>query len=205
VLAPDYASSFDDLPSLQWAVAEAKHMIKAYGAIEVHATEEDVDRLLNANVVRQDGSTAEITVVHFACHGSTNPTVPGSAGLFLTSGKRLVPSVFGGSALGELFGPVLFLNACETGTAQRLLDHDAGFAGTSLRGGFRAFIAPLWSVEDAASADVARRFYEAVLNGTASVGSVLHDIRRSSPNATTLAYVFYGHPRLRLMAKGDLP
>ena len=198
VLAPDY--SFGDLPKLQWAVAEAKHMVQTYGAIGVDATEDAVGQLLNAELVGQDGSPAEITVVHFACHGSTNPMLPGSAGLFLTSGKRLVPDAFGASVLGARFGPILFLNACETGMAQRLLDHDAGFAGRSLRGGFRAFIAPLWSVEDAAAAGIAHRFYEAVLDGNVSVGNVLRDIRCSppAPNATPLAYVFYGHPRLRV-------
>jgi CHAT domain-containing protein/uncharacterized protein associated with vWA-MoxR-VMAP ternary system len=200
VLAPDYASSVSDLPKLERAVAEAKHMVEEYGAIEVEATEEGVKRLLYAELARKDGCPAEITILHFAGHGSSNPMLPGSAGLFLLSGKRLSPNVFGASLLGKKFGPLLFLNACEAGMPQRLLADDAGFAGVSLRGGFRGFIGPLWSVDDGAAAEVARRFYEATFRGEASVGDVLREIRRSSPtyDATPLSYVFYGHPRLRL-------
>lgn len=177
-------------------------MVETYGAISINATETDVRQLLDAQVTRSDGATAEISVVHFACHGSSDPTRPGFASLVLVNGKRLSPRVFAASVLGNRFGPLLFINACEAGMAQRLLDDNAGFAAVSLRGGFRGFIAPLWSVDDDAAGAFAHRFYDGALGANApSVGSVLHDLRRSSEShqdATVFSYVYYGHPQLRL-------
>jgi len=201
VLAPDYDES-TDLPRLPAAMAEARHMVDAYGAIAVEATEDDMRRLLDAQVARADGSAAEITVVHFACHADGDPTRPGDAGLYLVSGRRVSPRIFGASTLGTKFGPLLFINACEAGVAQRLLAQTAGFAGISLRGGFRGFIAPMWSVEDTTASEIAHRFYGATLNDDAlTVGQAMRDVRRSfarDRQSTALSYVFYGHPRLSL-------
>ncbi|MET0658281.1 MAG: CHAT domain-containing protein, partial [Steroidobacteraceae bacterium] len=139
VLAPDYQTR--SFARLDRALAEAKYMVETHGAIAINATEDEVRRLLDAQVERSDGSPAEISIVHFAGHGSGDPTRPGSGGVFLVNGKRLGPRVFAASMLGHRFGPMLFINACEAGMAQRLLDDNAGFAAISLRGGFRGFIA----------------------------------------------------------------
>jgi hypothetical protein len=202
VLAPEYDEA-TYLPTLTAALREAKYMIDEYGAIAVDATDDDIRRLLDAKITRGDGSPAEIRLVHFAGHGSSDPTRPGDAGLYLVNGKRLSPRVFGASTLGSRFGPLLFINACEAGVAQRLLADNAGFAGMSLRGGFRGFIAPLWSVDDATAGAIAHRFYDDTLGSNAlPVGNALRDIRRtfrsSSEHSTALSYVYYGHPRLRL-------
>jgi hypothetical protein len=200
VLAPDYQTR--GLPRLERALAEAKYMVEAYGAIPINTTETDVRQLLDAQVTRSDGTPAEINVVHFAGHGSSDPTRPGFVSLVLVNGKRLSPRVFAASVLGSRFGPLLFINACEVGMAQRLLDDNAGFAAVSLRGGFRGFIAPLWSVDDEAAGKFAHRFYDTALGAEAlPIGSVLRDLRRSSESqqdATWLSYVYYGHPQLRL-------
>jgi CHAT domain-containing protein len=206
VLASEYDES-TDLTSLTAALAEAKYMVDAYGAITVEATEDAVRLLLDAKITRNDGSPAEINIVHLACHADSDPTRPGDAGFYLASGRRITPRVFGASKLGSRFGPLLFINACEAGVAQRLLAQTAGFAGVSLRGGFRGFIAPLWSVGDEAASQVAHQFYAAVFGGEIpSVGSVLRDIRRSAMpihQATPFSYIYYGHPHLRLGAKDD--
>ena len=200
VLAPDYQTR--SFPRLERALAEARYMVETYGAISINATETDVRQLLDAQVTRSDGAPAKISVVHFACHGSSDPTRPGFASLVLVNGKRLSPRVFAASVLGNRFGPLLFINACEAGVAQRLLDDNAGFAAVSLRGGFRGFIAPLWSVDDEAAGRFAHRFYGLALGADApSVGGVLRDLRRSfesHQDATLLSYVYYGHPQLRL-------
>jgi hypothetical protein len=206
VLAPDYGR-YGKLPSLDWAVAEAKSIVETYGAIGVMASMEQVRRLVDADVTRGDGSRAEIRIVHFACHGRSDPAQPGDAGLLLGSGRRIPPSVFGASRLGRKFGPLLFLNACQVGAGQRLLAEQAGFAAESLRGGFGAFIAPLWSVDDAQASDVAFRFYEATLRNGVPAGSALREIRSTMSDraATPIAYVYYGHPRLRLQPATETP
>lgn len=200
ILAPDYETVGE--ARLERALAEARYMVEAHGAIAINATEDDVRRLLDAEVARGDGSPAEIGVVHYAGHGSSDPTRPGSAGLFLVNGKRLSPRIFGATMLGSRFGPLLFINACEVGMGQRLLDDNAGFAAIALRGGFRGFIAPLWAVRDDGAEQVARQFYERTLGeNPGEVGSVLRDLRHvpdTNRDATPISYIYYGHPRLLL-------
>jgi len=70
--------------------------------------------------------------------------------------------------------------------------------------GCRAFLAPLWSVDDQTAHDVALQFYERVLDDGVPVSEALReirarfDVRADAPPASWLAYAFYGHPDLVL-------
>ncbi len=146
--------------------------------------------------------------VHFACHGEAIGAHPLDAAVILEDGQHLDPDYLTDSPLGAQFRPFLFLNACQVGKAGELLGSFSGFAGESLKGGFRAFLAPLWSVDDRIAHDIAIEFYNRAFGepGTAPepVAAVLRDLRsRFNPDqeknsATRLAYVFYGHPGLTL-------
>ncbi|MEA2488828.1 MAG: hypothetical protein QOH21_620, partial [Acidobacteriota bacterium] len=154
-----------------------------------------------------DGQSAKVRVVHFACHGAVDPGHPEYSCIYLADDKPLAPDVFHTAALGRQT-PLLFLNACQVGTGETMLGDYAGFAGGSLRGGFRGFIAPLWSVNDEVARDVAKLFYDAALPKRAgtgqAIGAILREIRQKydgeadHPHSTYLAYVYYGHPRLKL-------
>src|SRR5262249_61910083 len=96
---------------------------------------------------------------------------------------------------------MLFLNACQVGTAGERLGRIAGFPGAILRAGAAAFIGPLWEVQDSVAEKVAEQFYERVLGSREEIGETLRELR-SEPSMrdsiTPWAYLFYGHPRLRL-------
>jgi CHAT domain-containing protein len=106
--------------------------------------------------------------------------------------------------------PFLFLNACQVGSAGALLGEWSGFAGNSIYGGFGAFLAPLWSVADNDAKDFALGFYRSMLaeqktpqETVPTAADVLRRLRAgyrsgSTPKPTYLAYVFYGHPLLRV-------
>ena len=64
-----------------------------------------------------------------------------------------------------------------------------------------AFIGPLWEVQDSIAEAVAEQFYQLVFGSGEEVGETLRQLRSSwskRDSITPWAYLFYGHPRLRL-------
>ena len=94
----------------------------------------------------------------------------------------------------------VFLNACQVGTPGRSLGHAGGFPGVLVRGGTVGFIAPLWDVHDDIARKAAEDFYQAAFTQGTSVGGVLQARRNvyNTDSTTPLAYIYYGHPGLRL-------
>ena len=96
---------------------------------------------------------------------------------------------------------MVFLNACQVGTAGVTLGQFAGFPGALLRAGTSAVIGPIWEVNDVAAHQLVVEFYEDALEKNVPVSETLRKLRAGcDPTATTtpLAYIFYGHPDLVL-------
>lgn len=206
VVVGDYAAR-SGWRNLENARKEGEAIESRYQAIPLTAAACDIKQLLYAQLAVGD-SRRGAEAVHFACHGEAIQGHPLDAAVILDDGQHLDPDYLTDSPLGAQNRPFLFLNACQVGKAGELLGSFSGFAGESLKGGFRGFLAPLWSVDDAIARDIAVEFYERVF-GTAgslpeTVGSVLRDLRRrfdpdqEKNSSTRLAYVFYGHPSLTL-------
>jgi hypothetical protein len=199
------------LNKLEHAEAEGEHLKDQYDATKLDAALPDVAKLLKAKLP-SGGAEA----VHFACHGGVDTKTPLDAAIILSQGERMEPLWLLNVPLGQQYNPLLFLNACQVGTAGDALGSFSGFAGESLRGGFRAFVAPLWYVDDAIALQIAKSFYERAFGDRNKskppepVANILRDLRcRFDPDsekksATWLAYVFYGHPNLALAAGGAL-
>ena len=64
--------------------------------------------------------------------------------------------------------PFVFLNACQVGSANRVLGSYSGMAVALLRGGAIAVVAPQWNIDDDVAGTVTDTFYASVL-GDASV------------------------------------
>jgi hypothetical protein len=204
IVAGDYRSS-NHLRELPEAIKEGESLTKALGAIRLTATKQDLANLLSAAVPKAGGAVG-VEVIHFACHGEFD----GSGIIYLDDDSVLTPIPFRGATIGPSHGPLLFLNACQVGQAGEMLGEYAGFAGNSLRNGFRGFVAPLWSVKDDIAREIALRFYVEAFGaggspGPKQVSSILQGIRGEygkqgggPPQPTYLAYVFYGHPALHL-------
>ncbi|HWI64265.1 MAG TPA: CHAT domain-containing protein, partial [Symbiobacteriaceae bacterium] len=165
------------------------------------ATEADLDRVLS------DDSQAT-NVLHFACHGEADPRQPEYNRIVLGDNVYLTPWIIRGSDIGKK-QPFVFLNACQVGQGGETLGEYAGFAGAFLKEGCPGFLGPLWAVDDVIAREVAEQFYtEACRPDGRTVGEVLRDLRcrfatldgaGGRPAATYLAYVYYGHPNLRLV------
>lgn len=191
---------------LQQAMEEGAQIVQRYQAVQLAADAPQIKKLLTARLGDVDpGHGAE--AVHFACHGEAMQQHALDAAVILGDGMRLSPLVFANAPLGKRSSPFLFMNACQVGKAGELLASFSGFAGEAIKGGFRGFLAPLWSVEDQLARDIALGFYEQVFGDAdrapRPVAEVLREMRArfadTEPNSLTrLAYVFYGHPGLTL-------
>lgn len=191
------------------AEKEAVALVESYDAIPLAATPEALKQLLDAKLEHGFRHVGAAGAVHFAGHGEFDPNRPDSAMLFLNNGKPLDSLVFRSASYGGKEQPLLFLNACMVGTGGALLGNMGGFPGNCLRGGFGAVLGALWEVDDTVAAQIALEFWRRALpvDGAEGepVGAILRDLRaKFSGDAvnivipTYLAYVFYGHPRLKL-------
>jgi hypothetical protein len=141
-------------------------------------------------------------LAHFALHGYSNP-IANEQVLVLGDGGNVTPALLSGLRLTNKeprYGMV-FLNACQVGTAGVTLGQFAGFPGSLLAAGTNAVIGPIWEVNDVAAHHLVESFYKDTFNQHVPVSEALRKLRANcDPKATTtpLAYIFYGHPDLML-------
>lgn len=193
-----------ELPQLTAAEEEAEQLKQTYRAKKVDALTGPVKKCLK--------SSPTPDVLHFAMHARGQPGGFRN-GLLMMKGKVLAPVDIEGI---DLSAPsFVFLNACQAGVGDELLGDYAGLAASFLRAGAAAVIAPLWGIDDGIAKDVALRFYSEVFGLGANVAEYLRTERaafrdsvetvagdgeiRQAPS-TPLAYIFYGHPAMRLRA-----
>jgi hypothetical protein len=141
----------------------------------------------------------EVDILHFAVHGRLDVTGL-QDGIVMNDRTYLDPeSILGADGNCP---DLIFLNACQLGQQQEMLGDAAGVVPSFLRIGAQAVIAPLWKVDDAAARAFAQRFYTALFAGR-TVSEFLAEERSQAvaaglgtPEATVMAYLFFGHPRL---------
>ncbi len=208
VVVGDYSEE-KTVRNLPFAIEEGKQLVAAASALSlvttsVKATDAEVDRILNPGTGVGDPPACD--AVHIAAHGQVSLRTPEHTGILLAGGRRLDLFAVRGSTIGAVSRPLIFLNACQVGTAGRVLSTYGGLAGAFLASGCRAFLAPLWNVDDDVARDVAVEFYRLTLEEGQAAGEAMRRIRqgfaRDGESATPLAYVFYGHPELHLRPTG---
>lgn len=183
------------VPALPQAEDEVDALHRDYGAALLTATSDDLGALCAGPAV---GSQ----LLHLALHGLSKPLENDQA-IVLQDGSTVdAESLVGSHDCGQdpLFDFVFF-NACQLGTPGASLGMPAGFPGAFVGGGAQGFIAPLWEVVDVQAHDLALAFYAAVFKDGQRVGETLRQLRRGydkREHTTPLAYVYYGHPKLRL-------
>jgi hypothetical protein len=199
VVYGDYPKASDRLPE---ALEERDRLAANYTATTVA-----IDDAAVVNVLQGTDPDGGCQLLHFACHGGGDPTDPAHTRLKTSSGAPLTDNALRGAALGEQNSPFLFLNACEAGTAGDELGATSGFVEAALKSGFRGFVGALWEVASETARDIAIEFYKRTLDEGASVAEAMREMRcrfgktQQVPDDTYLAYVFYGHPGLKLQRK----
>jgi hypothetical protein len=151
-------------------------------------------------------------IVHFAGHGVAEQGAGGVVeyALQLDGAASLDLMSWRGMMHDEVrYHPLYFINACDVGQANRVLNFVDGWAPTVLDGGGSGFIGGLWSLSDKGAAEFAEHFYgglrDALDRGqSASVAELVARSRREffdSGDPTFLAYVFYGDVNLRMTSR----
>lgn len=185
--------------ALSAEAAEPARLQAAYAAQRLDATQANLQALVFGE--HQPGH-----LVHFAGPGP-RPAEADDQALVLADGRRVIPAALAGRYRpGETPAfTFVFLNACQVGTAGSSLGQAAGFPGDLIRGGAQGFLAPLWEVEADGAAQFALDFYNRTLQAGETTAAALWGQRQACPPegpTTPLAYIFYGHPNLRLRPAG---
>jgi hypothetical protein len=194
-VASRYGDIESNLSALPHAVEERDLLVSRWHALSLLAKRKDLEVVLV-------GARSPGHMLHIAAHGESIPTA-NEQHLILADGDRLSPRELAPRAIpGQppLFS-LVFLNACQVAAAGTSLGQTAGFPGIILNSGTSGFLAPLWKVNDDEALRFASHFYEQTLQQGEQVGAVLYAYRGTyQPQETTtrLAYVWYGHPALRL-------
>lgn len=96
-------------------------------------------------------------VLHFSCHGQSDPEQPLLSALLMAGGERLTLQDFLDT---RLHARLAVLSACETGVpGSRLPDEVVSLAAGLLQAGAAGVVSSLWAVSDAGTMHLMRRFY----------------------------------------------
>jgi hypothetical protein len=107
-------------------------------------------------------SIAHCSVVHFACHASSDNDKASQSALYLGDGEEIDKLSVGAlQPLNHKLAEVAYLSACSTAEigARNLIDESIHLASTFQLIGFRHVIGTLWSVDDETAVDIATAFY----------------------------------------------
>ena len=185
-------------------VAEAGYLRERFGAKPVMATPRGVERFLRGG---------GFDLLHFSGHGAARSDAIADAKVLLRGQRR-------GSTVREQFlsstdvsqnvdwtdpgvpGPLVVLNACQTGRSGELFTTVGGFAKAFLDAGASAFVSCLWSVQEEPARVFVETLYEELLKGTpmSRASALARAAARDADDPTWLAYVVYARPDAVLRA-----
>lgn len=195
-ICPDY---LDPAYALTETAVEAAYLADRLAAAAVPATEREVGSLLRSG---------DFDVLHFSGHGLADPADVAAAKIMLTGrkgrGGSVTPQYLTATAVAQNArlrrpdgsGPLVVLNACQTGRGGQQLATLGGFARAFLAAGAAAYVSTLWSVGDAPAKDFVEAFYDRLLAGetVTTAARAGREAARAAGDASWLAYVVYARP-----------
>ncbi len=141
-----------------------------------------------ADLATVEAGIRDARIVHFACHGDSDPglTVAGGSGLHLATGDTLTPAAVHEARPSR--GELAFLSACDTAAPHPdLPDEPMHLAAAFQLAGFRSVIGTMWRTPD--GPHIARAVYAALTFGgsappdTRLAATALTEALRSSRDA----------------------
>jgi tetratricopeptide (TPR) repeat protein len=132
---------------------------------------------------------ASHSVIHFACHGISNPSNPSASALLLhakdgTQDRLTVQTI---SDANTTTAQVAYLSACSTAenSAVQLADENIHLAAAFILAGFRNVVGTLWESSDDACVEVAGGFYTGLFVDGVGSGVAMHravvELRKRKP------------------------
>ncbi len=162
-------------------------------------TEIKLDRLLS--------DLKNYDLVHYAGHAKFNRKNPAESGWEINAERN---EYLTGSMMAAMNAPpIVFANACESGTEaigkeQRYQGEIFGLASGFLMGGIKNYIGTFTYVTDEISVDFALEFYKKLISKDETVGSSIRHARRSiydkygENQILWASYMLYGDPEFKL-------
>jgi CHAT domain-containing protein len=194
-ICPVYA---DPSISNDAGVLEAEYLRQRFGARAVTATPNGVERLLRGG---------NFDLLHFSGHGAARADNIADAQVLLKGRRRgnvVTHEFLSATDVSEnldwadpsVGGPLVVLNACQTGRVGELFTTVGGFATAFLNAGASAFVSCLWSVHEEPARVFVESLYEELLKGTpiSRASAVARAAAREADDPTWLAYVVYARP-----------
>jgi tetratricopeptide (TPR) repeat protein len=139
----------------------------------------------------ESGALARYRIVHFATHGVLDPERPERSGVMLSDGFLAARDLFRLHLPAEL----VVLSACQTALGREMPGEGVvGLTRPFFYAGARRVLVSLWPVEDEATAELMRRFYEALLRGgrtPATPAEALRDAQESMRREPAWESPFY--------------
>lgn len=124
-------------------------------------------------------------IVHFAAHGLVNSEHPELSGIILSLVNEEGRQTDGFLQLHDIYklelpAEVVVLSACNTGLGEDVAGEGlVGLTRAFLYAGSKSVVASLWKVDDAATAELMRRFYEAMLKDGLPPAAALRSAKES--------------------------
>jgi hypothetical protein len=136
-------------------------------------------------------------LIHFSTHGKSDPSNVMFSSIVLQNGLYIRPENISGITTN--FGksnPLVFLNACQSGSQGFFLTGIEGWAQRFIDNGASIFIGTRWSVNDKIALDFSKEFYTNISNGK-PIGESIRLARlkcRKPGESSWLAYQVYAEP-----------
>lgn len=114
---------------------------------------------------------SEVTIAHFACHGSSHPTDPSQSMLLLHDWQEDPLTVASLTPVNLDRARLAYLSACSTTLirTQQLLDESIHLTAAFQLAGFPHVIGTLWQINDTYAADIANAFYAHLIDSKKNI------------------------------------
>ena len=143
-----------------------------------------------------------VALLYFTGHGAFAADAAGASQLKLEDGQSLTSLAVERDEvrLGERWGTVVFLNACEVGATGSVLGNVGGWADAFLSRRFGAFIAPLWAIDEEDAKQATEMLMTRIVRDRAPLGQALRELRQQygDVSPTFYSYLLYGDVTARL-------
>ncbi len=132
-----------------------------------------------------DGLLSPYRYVHFATHGLLNNQSPELSGLVLSLVNDAGEPQLGVLRMGDIYklnlsAELVVLSACRTGLGKEIRGEGViGLSRGFMHAGVPRIISSLWSVDDAATAELMSRFYRELMSGKPSPATALRSAQLS--------------------------
>lgn len=136
-------------------------------------------------------------LIHFSTHGKSDPSNIMFSSIILQNKLYIRPENISGIATS--FGksnPLVFLNACQSGSQGFFLTGIEGWAQRFIENGAAIFIGTRWSINDEIALDFSKELYTNIVNGK-SIGEATRLARckcKRNGDSSWLAYQVYAEP-----------